>query len=62
MFYEIVKINEFPKPFEFYTASDSVLYTIRLAKKGARVTGIDFSVRSIKYARDIAARKPSYSA
>ncbi len=28
------------------------LYSSRLAKYGARVTGIDFSVRSIKYARD----------
>jgi cyclopropane fatty-acyl-phospholipid synthase-like methyltransferase len=33
------------------------LYTTRLAKYGARVTGIDFSHRSIAYARDIAARE-----
>jgi len=31
------------------------LYTSRLAKTGARVTGIDFSLRSIEYARQYAA-------
>jgi len=31
------------------------LYTSRLARTGARVTGIDFSARSIQYARDFAA-------
>jgi SAM-dependent methyltransferase len=110
MFTELEKINERPKPFEFYTASDlwtddhtskqmlsyhlnkevdlssrnaafigrSVewitscfnigqgmkivdfgcgpgLYTTKLAKKGANVTGIDFSKRSIEYARQVAA-------
>lgn len=30
------------------------LYTSRLAKKGADVTGIDFSARSIEYARNVA--------
>jgi len=33
------------------------LYTIRLAEKKADVTGIDFSKRSIQYAKDEAARK-----
>ncbi len=33
------------------------LYTSRLAMKGACVTGIDFSVRSIEYARNTAARE-----
>ncbi len=33
------------------------LYTTRLAKYGAQVTGIDFSQRSIAYARDVAARE-----
>jgi len=33
------------------------LYTTRLAKKQAEVTGIDFSPRSIEYARDVAARE-----
>jgi 2-polyprenyl-3-methyl-5-hydroxy-6-metoxy-1,4-benzoquinol methylase len=33
------------------------LYTNRLAKTGAEVTGIDFSSRSIKYAREVAARE-----
>ena len=32
------------------------LYAARLAKRGARVTGIDFSARSIAYARQVAAR------
>jgi SAM-dependent methyltransferase len=32
------------------------LYTARLARRGASVTGIDFSERSIRYAREIAAR------
>lgn len=112
MFEELEKINERPKPFQFYTASDlwtddhtseqmlsfhlnesidvssrraefldrSVewivsefnisndakiadfgcgpgLYAGRLAKRGAQVTGIDFSKRSIEYAREIAARE-----
>ena len=110
MFEEIEKINEQPKPFQFYTASDlwadehtskqmlsfhlneaidvssrnaefidrsvewiaSVfnigrepriadfgcgpgLYATRLAKRGAYVTGVDFSGRSIGYAKEIAA-------
>jgi len=33
------------------------LYTTRLAKCGANVTGIDFSERSIKYAKKVAARE-----
>jgi SAM-dependent methyltransferase len=33
------------------------LYTEKLAKKQAHVTGIDFSKRSIGYARDVAARQ-----
>jgi 2-polyprenyl-3-methyl-5-hydroxy-6-metoxy-1,4-benzoquinol methylase len=33
------------------------LYTKRLAKRGAKVTGIDFSERSIEYAMKIAARE-----
>lgn len=33
------------------------LYTTRLAKRGANVTGIDFSKRSIDYARKIAVRE-----
>ncbi|HUT12879.1 MAG TPA: class I SAM-dependent methyltransferase [Thermoguttaceae bacterium] len=33
------------------------LYTTRLARHGADVTGIDFSPRSIQYARDAAARE-----
>lgn len=33
------------------------LYTTRLAHKGADVTGIDFSGRSIQYAKDTAARE-----
>lgn len=33
------------------------LYTIRLAEKGADVTGIDFSARSIRYAQAAAARE-----
>jgi SAM-dependent methyltransferase len=33
------------------------LYAARLAKRGANVTGIDFSKRSIEYARDVAARE-----
>lgn len=33
------------------------LYTTRLAKKQAELTGIDFSTRSIQYAKDIAANK-----
>jgi SAM-dependent methyltransferase len=112
MFEELVKINERPGPFEFYTAHDlwtdehrsaqmlsfhlnesidvcsrnvefinrSVewiaskfnigkntkiadfgcgpgLYTTRLAKRLANVTGIDFSGRSIEYAKAVAARE-----
>jgi 2-polyprenyl-3-methyl-5-hydroxy-6-metoxy-1,4-benzoquinol methylase len=112
MFEELEKINERPKVFQFYTASDlwtdehtskqmlsfhlneavdissrnaefinrSVewivtefnigvgariadfgcgpgLYASRLAKRGANVTGIDFSMRSIEYAKDVAARE-----
>jgi SAM-dependent methyltransferase len=112
MFKELERINERPKPFQFYTASDlwtdehtskqmlsfhlneaidvssrnaefinrSVewiatefkigkkfkiadfgcgpgLYAARLAKRGANVTGIDFSGSSIEYAKDIAARE-----
>ncbi len=33
------------------------LYAARLAKRGANVTGIDFSKRSIEYAKDVAARE-----
>jgi 2-polyprenyl-3-methyl-5-hydroxy-6-metoxy-1,4-benzoquinol methylase len=33
------------------------LYSARLAKRGAKVTGIDFSRRSIEYAKDVAARE-----
>jgi 2-polyprenyl-3-methyl-5-hydroxy-6-metoxy-1,4-benzoquinol methylase len=33
------------------------LYAERLARHGANITGIDFSGRSIKYARDVAARE-----
>jgi 2-polyprenyl-3-methyl-5-hydroxy-6-metoxy-1,4-benzoquinol methylase len=33
------------------------LYTTRLAEKGARVTGIDFSNNSIAYAKQVAAEK-----
>jgi len=33
------------------------LYTTPLAKLGAKVTGVDFSARSIEYAKDIAARE-----
>jgi len=33
------------------------LYAARLAKLGANVTGIDFSKRSIEYAKDVAARE-----
>jgi len=33
------------------------LYTIRLAQKGVEATGIDFSVRSIQYAREVAAKE-----
>lgn len=33
------------------------LYAARLAKRGANVTGIDFSKRSIEYARDVAAHE-----
>ena len=112
MFEELERINERPKPFQFYTASDlwtdehtskqmlifhlneaidvssrnaefinrSVewiatefnigrgykivdfgcgpgLYAAGLAKRGAIVTGIDFSKRSIEYAKDVAARE-----
>ncbi len=32
------------------------LYAARLAKRGANVTGIDFSKRSIEYAKEVAAR------
>jgi len=112
MFKELEKINERPKPFQFYTASDlwtdehtskqmlsfhlneaidvssrkvkfidrSVewiasefkigsetkivdfgcgpgLYAARLAKCGAIVTGIDFSKRSVEYAKAVADRE-----
>ncbi|CAG0934089.1 hypothetical protein TFLX_03336 [Thermoflexales bacterium] len=112
MFAELESINERPKPFEFYTASElwtdehtsaqmlafhlnetvdissrnkqfiqrSVdwivsrfhvgqdtqiadfgcgpgLYAMRLAKHQAQVTGLDFSKRSIEYAREVAARE-----
>ena len=112
MFKELESINERPKPFQIYTASDlwtdehtskqmlsfhlnetidvssrnaefitrSVdwiatefnigrgykiadfgcgpgLYAARLAKRGANVTGIDFSGRSIEYAKDVASRE-----
>ncbi len=112
MFEGLEKINERPKPFQFYTAGDlwtdehtsrqmlsfhldeavdvssrnaefidrSVewiasefaigggfkiadfgcgpgLYATRLAKRGASVTGIDFSERSIKHAKEVAARE-----
>ncbi len=33
------------------------LYTVRLSKHGANVTGIDFSGRSIEYAKEVAARE-----
>jgi len=33
------------------------LYAYRLAKKGAKVTGIDFSKRSIEYARELAEKE-----
>lgn len=33
------------------------LYTTHLAKRGANVTGIDFSKRSIEYAKEVAARE-----
>jgi SAM-dependent methyltransferase len=33
------------------------LYTTRLAKRGAKVTGIDFSARSIAYAKEVAVRE-----
>ena len=33
------------------------LYTTRLARKGAEVTGIDFSARSIEYAQETAVRE-----
>jgi 2-polyprenyl-3-methyl-5-hydroxy-6-metoxy-1,4-benzoquinol methylase len=33
------------------------LYTAKLARTGAEVTGIDFSKRSIEYAREVAARE-----
>jgi len=112
MFEALERINERPKPFQYYTASDlwtdehtskqmlafhldenidvssrntafidrsadwiasrfSIggdtriadfgcgpgLYAARLAKRGARVTGIDFSERSIEYAKGVAARE-----
>ncbi|MBI9082285.1 MAG: methyltransferase domain-containing protein [Desulfobacterales bacterium] len=112
MFEKLERINERPKPFQFYTASDlwtdehtskqmlsyhlneaidlssrnaefinrSVewivskfeigkdstiadfgcgpgLYATRLAKLGVNVTGIDFSKRSIKYAKEVAIRE-----
>jgi SAM-dependent methyltransferase len=112
MFEELERINERPKPFQFYTASDlwtdehtskqmlsyhlneaidvssrnaefinrSVewivskfkigkdskiadfgcgpgLYPTRLAKLGVSVTGIDFSERSIEYAKEVAIRE-----
>ena len=112
MFEELERINERPKPFQFYTASDlwtdehtskqmfsyhlneaidvssrnaefinrSVewivskfkigkdskiadfgcgpgLYATRLAKLGVSVTGIDFSERSIEYAKEVAIRE-----
>jgi SAM-dependent methyltransferase len=111
MFEELQKINERPKPFQFYTACDlwtdehtskqmlafhlneandvssrnaefitrSVewiasefnigrdtkiadfgcgpgLYAAPLARRGAKVTGIDFSKRSIEYAKEVAVR------
>ena len=33
------------------------LYTTRLARQGANITGIDFSERSIEYAKEVAARE-----
>lgn len=112
MFKELEKMNEPPKPFQFYTASDlwtdehtskqmlsfhlneaidvssrnaefinrSVewiasefsigsgtkiadfgcgpgLYSSHLAKRGANVTGIDFSKRSIEYAQEVSSRE-----
>lgn len=33
------------------------LYAVHLAKRGANVTGIDFSKRSIEYAKEVAARE-----
>ncbi|MDD5704979.1 MAG: class I SAM-dependent methyltransferase [Kiritimatiellae bacterium] len=33
------------------------LYSARLAKRGAKVTGIDFSKRSIEYAKDVSTRE-----
>jgi SAM-dependent methyltransferase len=112
MFKTLEKINERPRPFQVYTASDlwtddhtskqmlafhlnealdvssrsadfidrSVdwitsafdigrdtriadfgcgpgLYAARLARRGAKVTGIDFSKRSIDYAKDVAGRE-----
>lgn len=33
------------------------LYTTRLARRGAQVTGVDFSPRSIQYARQVAAQE-----
>lgn len=33
------------------------LYTTRLARRGAKVTGLDFSTRSIEYAKGVAARE-----
>ena len=33
------------------------LYTVELARRGARITGIDFSPASIRYARDLAAEQ-----
>jgi len=112
MFEALERINERPKPFQFYTASDlwtdehtskqmlayhlneavdissrnaefinrsakwiaaeftigkesniadfgcgPGLYAARLARHGANVTGIDFSGRSIEYAKDVAVRE-----
>ena len=36
------------------------LYAARLAEHGAKVTGIDFSERSIEYAKEVAAREQLY--
>jgi SAM-dependent methyltransferase len=33
------------------------LYTIRFARTGAKVTGIDFSERSVRYAKEVAAKE-----
>lgn len=49
---EYFKINKETRTIDFGCGPG--LYTIRLAKKGANVTGIDFSKRSIEYARNAA--------